>query len=131
MTGAGERLLLDTNVVLWLLLGEREQLTERTHHLLADERNELLLSAVSVWEIAIKRSLGKLRIEDRWPTALRELDFLHLPVTADHAARVEHLPWHHRDPFDRLLVAQAQAERCTLLTADDRLSAYEAPTLLV
>lgn len=125
----GDRLLLDTNVVLWLLLGDRSRVPDRVRTVLADEDHELFVSAVSVWEIAIKRSLGKLEIDARWSTVLRELDFTQLPATAEHAVQVEHLPWHHRDPFDRFLVAQAQVEQCTLVTADGRLSAYDVPIL--
>ncbi len=79
---------------------------------------------MSVWEIAIKRSLGKLDIEPNWADALAHLDFDPLPVTAMHARAVEQLPWHHRDPFDRLLVAQATLEDHALVTADARLADY-------
>lgn len=82
------------------------------------------MSAASVWEIAFKRSLGRLEIEDRWLDELNRLDVDHMPVTARHAAGVESLPWHHRDPFDRLLVAQAAAEELTLVSADARLATY-------
>ena len=81
-----------------------------------------------MWEIAIKRSLGKVTLPDRWTTALRGLGFDPMPVTAIHAAAVERLPWHHRDPFDRLLVAQASVERCALVTADGRLAQYSVET---
>jgi PIN domain nuclease of toxin-antitoxin system len=118
------RLLLDTNVVVWLLLGDRDAVSERAVAALADEGNAISLSAVSVWEIAIKRSNGKLAIAPEWPRALARLDFEPLPVTSLHAQQVEHLPWHHRDPFDRLLVAQAAVERHTLITADPQLARY-------
>ena len=94
-----------------------------------------LVSAVSIWELAIKQHLGKLsvgsdvRVWTRRVTSELVLD--HLPVTADHAAAVEHLPDVHRDPFDRLLVAQAIAEGAVLLTADDRLTAYGDSVRLV
>lgn len=120
-----KRLLLDTNVVLWLLLGDRKAVSEKARAALADERNAIWVSAVSVWEIAIKRSLGKLTIEDQWSRTLTSLDFDPMPVTAQHAERVEHLPWHHRDPFDRLLVAQASFEGHALVTADSRMAAYD------
>ena len=84
----------------------------------------MAVSAVSVWEIAIKRSLGKLTIEDGWSRALARLGFDALPITAIHAEAVERLPWHHRDPFDRLLVAQAATEGLELVTADPRCAAY-------
>jgi PIN domain nuclease of toxin-antitoxin system len=82
-----------------------------------------------VWEIAIKRSLGKLTIADGWGATLRRLGFDPMPVTAVHAEAVERLPWHHRDPFDRLLVAQASVERRTLVSADRRLGAYGVDVL--
>jgi PIN domain nuclease of toxin-antitoxin system len=119
------RLLLDTNVAVWLLLGDRAAVSEVAQHALADERNVVAVSAVSVWEIAIKRSLGKLEIEDGWARALGRLDFDPMPVTAQHAEHVEQLPWHHRDPFDRLLLAQAAVEDCALVSADTRIAAYD------
>lgn len=118
------RLLLDTNVVVWLLLGDRKRLSQPAVRALEDEANAIALSAASVWEIAIKRSLGKLTIEDRWATALTGLRFDPMPVTAVHAEAVEALPWHHRDPFDRLLVAQAAVEGHALVSADSRLRDY-------
>jgi len=119
------KILLDTHVVVWAThqsarLGAAKQLIVD-----ADQR---LLSAVCVWELAIKQRLGKFSVGSDVRTWTRrvttELVLDHLPVTADHAAGVEHLPEVHRDPFDRLLVAQAVAEGAVLLTADDRLAAY-------
>jgi PIN domain nuclease of toxin-antitoxin system len=122
-------LLLDTNVAVWLLLGDRESVSPGAVVALEDERNDIAVSAASVWEIAIKRSLGKLVIEDRWARALWGLGLHSLPVSAVHAEAVEHLPWHHRDPFDRLLVAQASLEERTLVSADPRLRAYDVDLL--
>ena len=124
-----KRFILDTNVALWLLLGDRARMSALAVDALEDQRNSVALSAASVWEIAIKRSLGKLKISDGWAASLARLDFDPMPVTAMHAAAVESLPWHHRDPFDRLLVAQASVERCTLVSADHRLGAYEVDVL--
>ena len=119
-----KRLLVDTNVAVWLLLGQRNLVSREAVVALEDERNEVALSAASVWEITIKRSLGKLTIADGWASVLGRLGFDPMPVTAIHAEAVERLPWHHRDPFDRLLVAQAAIERRTLVSADRRLGAY-------
>ena len=119
-----KRLLLDTNVVVWLLLGDRGAVSRKAMRALQDERNGVSLSAVSVWEIAIKRSRGKLDIEPDWARALTRLDFDPLPVTSAHAQQVEHLPWHHRDPFDRLLVAQATLEDHALVSADPHMAGY-------
>lgn len=116
--------LLDTNVVVWLLLGDRDRIATKTAAILEDERNDIGVSAASVWEIAIKRSLGKLTIEGGWARTLARLGFRPIPVTALHAEAVEHLPWHHRDPFDRLLVAQASTEERVLVSADQRLESY-------
>jgi PIN domain nuclease of toxin-antitoxin system len=124
-----KRLLLDTNVAVWLLLGDRDRVSPRAVHALEDTANDVAVSAASVWEIAIKRSLGKLTLPDGWTTALSRLGFDPMPVTAIHAAAVEDLPWHHRDPFDRLLVAQASVEVCALVTADSRLATYQIETL--
>ena len=126
------KVLLDTHVVVWashqsVRLGADRQLIAD-----ADQR---LLSAVCVWELAIKQRLGKLSVGSDVRTwtrrATNELALDHLPVTAEHAAAVEHLPDVHRDPFDRLLVAQAVAEGAVLLTADDRLTAYGDAVRLV
>ena len=124
--------LLDTHVLLWASttperLGAAEQLLAD-----ADRR---IVSAVCVWELAIKQRLGKLSLGSDVRTWTRrvttELALDHLPVTADHAAAVEHLPDVHRDPFDRLLVSQAVAEGAVLLTADERLTAYGDAVRLV
>ena len=124
-----KRLLLDTNVVVWLLLGDRARIPDAVVEELQDEGNDVAVSAVSVWEMAIKRSLGKLKIADGWAGALSRLDLDPLPITSLHAAAVEQLPWHHRDPFDRLLVAQASVEASALVTADPRLGAYGVDVL--
>lgn len=123
------RYLLDTNVVVWLLTGDRKAVSSAAVDALGDERNEIAVSAVSVWEIAVKRSLGKLELADGWSRELARLDFVPLPVNALHAEGVERLPWHHRDPFDRLLIAQAQVDRRTLVTADEDIPRYDVPTL--
>lgn len=123
------RYLLDTNVVVWLLLGDREAIPPAIATTIADPDSEPLVSAASVWEIAIKRSLGKLTIDPSWPQALSRLDLVALPITSEHAARVESLPWHHHDPFDRLLIAQSVVEDATLITRDRQLDSYDVPTL--
>jgi PIN domain nuclease of toxin-antitoxin system len=119
------KVLLDTHVVVWATHQSARLGAARQLILDADQR---LLSAVCVWELAIKQRLGKLSIGSdvrAWTRRVAiELVLDHLPVTADHAAAVEDLPDLHRDPFDRLLVAQAVAEGAVLLTADERLTAY-------
>jgi PIN domain nuclease of toxin-antitoxin system len=122
-------LLVDTNVIVWLLLGDRPRVSETARLALEDDRNRVAVSAATVWEIAIKRSVGKLTIEDEWSRALARFGFDPLPVTSIHAEAVERLPWHHRDPFDRLLVAQAMAEGLELVSADAHLAAYGVDVL--
>lgn len=119
--------LLDTNVVVWLLTGNREAIPDPVVSALQDRANRVIVSAASTWEIAVKRSIGKLTLDDGWAPALGALDVEQLPISSLHAEAVEQLPWHHRDPFDRLLVAQAIVERATLVSADARLGAYDAP----
>ena len=117
------KLLLDTHAALWWLSGD-ERFGRSAADQLTDETNQVLLSAVVVWEIAIKRSLGKLDAPDDLAPTLLGAGAQPLPVTLDHAAAVGELPWHHRDPFDRLLVAQASSERATLVTHDEALRPY-------
>lgn len=117
------RLLADTHALLWLLSGD-EQLSARADELLDDPGNEVLLSAAVVWEVAIKRSLAKLDAPDGFASVLLEAGALPLAVSIDHAEAVRELPLLHRDPFDRMLVAQARIEDATLVTSDARLRAY-------
>lgn len=122
------RLLLDTQCWLWMR-AEPERLSQQARGLLVDGSTELLLSAASSWEIAIKYALGKLPLPEppaRYvPDRLREDGIEPLPVTHVHALRVADLPLHHRDPFDRLLVAQARSEGLPLLTADPLIRRYD------
>jgi PIN domain nuclease of toxin-antitoxin system len=122
------RLLLDTRAALWLLSADARLGPDASRHL-QDETNQLLLSAVVIWEVAVKRSLGKLRAPEGFAEAMLSGGAQPLAVTIDHAAAVEHLPWHHRDPFDRVLVAQAQVERATLVSGDQELAAYGVPII--
>jgi len=124
------RLLLDTQVWLWMQASSQRLGTE-TRKLLADPANELLLSAVSSWEIAIKYRLGKLPLPeapDRYlPRRMRSSGVEPLPITHPHTLRVADLPDHHGDPFDRLLVAQAQLDGLTILTSDPMIAKYDVP----
>lgn len=117
------RLLADTHAALWLL-GEDKRLSARADELLTDATNQVLLSAAAVWEVAIKRSLGKLDAPDGFAAQLLDGGAIPLPVSIEHAQAVRSLPWHHRDPFDRLLVAQAGLEDAILVSNDVRLSLY-------
>jgi PIN domain nuclease of toxin-antitoxin system len=117
------RLLLDTHAVLWWL-NDDTALSEPARALIADPANEPFVSTASVWEIAIKRSLGKLSAPETLPEAIGLSRLSWLGITVEHAWAVRTLPMHHRDPFDRLLVAQALSERVPLISTDDRLDAY-------
>ena len=127
------RLLLDTHVWLWLVVSP-ERLTKQARSALADSANTLLLSAASVWEMAIKYRLGKLPLpcppHEFVPMRLVRDGVQALAIEHHHAAHVATLPERHRDPFDRLIVAQAQLEGLTLVTADAQLSGYEVPMIL-
>jgi PIN domain nuclease of toxin-antitoxin system len=117
------RLLLDTHVFLWAVSGSR-RLTPRIRAVI-EGADEVLVSAASIWEIAIKVRLGRLQADPvAMAGAIEESGFKELPVRAAHAAHVANLPLHHSDPFDRLLVAQAVTEPLRLLTADDALAIY-------
>ena len=120
------KLLLDTHAALWWLT-EDERLGEATADRLTDETNQILLSAAVVWEVAIRRSLGKLETPEDFGPTLIDAGAQPLPVSLDHAAAVEQLPWHHRDPFDRILVAQATIEGAALVSQDAALQPYGVP----
>ena len=117
------RLLVDTHAVLWWLTDD-PALSAAARDAIADPSNEPLVSTASVWEIAIKRSLGKLSAPDDLPDRISESGFDWLAVAPQHAWQVGGLPGHHRDPFDRLLIAQALVERLPIVTADPRFGAY-------
>ena len=117
------KILLDTHPILWWLANS-PSLSEQARTLISDPENTLFVSAVSLWEIWLKESLGKLRLPSDFEGMLAAESFESLPLTAAQARQVALLPWHHRDPFDRVLVAQAQVEDLILLTADDALTAY-------
>lgn len=120
------RLLLDTHVLIWW--DEGASLSRPARRAIG-EANEVYVSAVSAWEIAIKTSLGRIRTTRTVSQAAADSGFAEMPVTFAHAERVAKLPWHHRDPFDRLLVAQAISERLTLVTRDRSLARYRVALL--
>lgn len=121
------RLVLDTHTLLWALL-EEAKLGPRTRRALISPDSEVWVSAASAWEIALKYSLGRLSLKDAperlLPDAMRRSGFQELAVTVEHALAVRALPRHHTDPFDRLLIAQAQIEGLTIVTADAAFESY-------
>ena len=124
------RLLLDTHVWLWLQT-DTTRFSQQALAMLADVSNELLLSSASSWEIAVKYALGKLPLPappaEYVPDRMRRSGVLAVAVTHSHALHVAELPQHHRDPFDRMLVAQAQLENLEIVTADPVFSRYSVP----
>lgn len=126
------RLLLDTQVWLWSIAAP-DHLSDEIATLLIDEENELILSAASVWEIAIKAAAGKLKFtgkpEAQMPGYITRSGVQPLAMTAEHALRAAALPPHHRDPFDRILVAQAQLEELVLVSADRQFESYDVERL--
>jgi len=123
------KLLLDTQLLLWAA-GQPERLSAAARKQLNDPKNELLFSAASLWEIAIKNSLGRedFRVEPRLlRRGLLDNGYTELPITSEHAVNIDGLPPRHKDPFDRLLLAQAFTEGITLLTTDSQLARYRGP----
>jgi PIN domain nuclease of toxin-antitoxin system len=123
------KLLLDTHLLLWAA-GQPDRLPKKARKMIENEDNELLFSAASIWEIAIKSSLGHadFRVEPRLlRRGLLDNGYAELPVTSAHAVATDTLPPIHKDPFDRILVAQALTEGITLLTVDPRVAQYPGP----
>lgn len=121
------RVLLDTSSFLWFISGN-ELLSPTARQLISDSDNQLFLSTASLWEIAIKVSVGKLTLTQPFaklfPGQLLANDVVLLPISLDHAARIIDLPFHHRDPFDRMLIAQAMVEDLPLISPDSILARY-------
>lgn len=126
------KVLLDTHCFLWWI-SEKERLNEKAKLILANGQNAVYLSAASAWEIAIKVSIGKLTLPEPpsffVPSRLAAQSIEALPINHVHALHVEHLPPFHKDPFDRMLVAQAQIENLAIVTADRKLLAYPVEIL--
>jgi PIN domain nuclease of toxin-antitoxin system len=121
-------LLLDTHAFLWWLANDAA-LGERARAEIARVENPVFVSAASFWEIGIKRAMGQLEAPENLQDVLSEASFLGLPIQTAHAELAGRLPLHHRDPFDRMLVAQAIVEGLQLVTADHQLTAYGIPIL--
>ncbi len=121
-------LLLDTHVLLWWL-DDDPTMSTSAYEAIADGHNLVLISAASVWEIVIKQSLNKIQLPDNFQDVLLSQPFHLLNVRVEHVFRVGRLPILHRDPFDRILIAQSQVEGLTLVTRDKMISQYEVPCL--
>jgi len=122
------KVLLDTHAFLWSITGD-DRLSKTAEEIFLDPDNNLFFSAASFWEICIKMSLGKLSLKRGWFKTIQEEMRINavqwLPVEMQHCVELTKLSFHHRDPFDRMLIAQAMAEDLQLLSRDGRLSAYE------
>ena len=121
------RLLLDTHVVIWWR--ENSDLLHVDARRVIADAEEVFVSAASAWEVAIKIALGKLRIDGSFEHGVEASHFRNLAVDFEHAAVVATLPLHHGDPFDRMLIAQAQVEGLTLVTHDRQFEPYRTPVL--
>ena len=123
------KLLLDTHILLWAA-AEPKRLSDQAHELIADQRNRLYFSAASLWEVVIKNGLQRPDFHVD-PHLLRrglvENGYDELPISAAHTLGISHLPPIHKDPFDRILVAQAEYEGFLLLTTDERVAQYPGP----
>ena len=121
------KVLLDTHALLWLITGD-DRLSENARQIFLNKENRLFFSAASLWEICIKKSLGKISLKNGWFHTIQaemEINTIQwLPIEMAHCIKVAELPFHHRDPFDRMLIAQAIVEDLQLLSRDRRLSDY-------
>jgi PIN domain nuclease of toxin-antitoxin system len=120
--------LIDTHILLWWLADD-PALPDVARTVIADPATTVVVSAATVWEIAIKQAAGRLDAPDNLVSTLVDNDFDTLPMTASHALDAGRLPLHHADPFDRMLIAQATAEDLTLVTVDRRFGHYDVPVL--
>ena len=119
-----QRCLLDTHVLLWWLSDDL-QLGERARQMIRDPRNQIFVSAASTWEISIKSALGKLDVPADIDSVVEDEGFSKLPISLYHGQLAGQLPSIHRDPFDRMLIAQAQSEGLILMTADETIPQYK------
>ncbi|MBC2717495.1 MAG: type II toxin-antitoxin system VapC family toxin [Desulfobacteraceae bacterium] len=123
-------LFLDTNILLWWL-DNSPKLSQAGLSAIADPDNLIILSAVVIWEMRIKQALGKLKIPSNFFHVIKDQGFEFLSITADHAYAVGELPMHHRDPFDRMIIAQAKLENLHVVTHDIMFQKYDIPVLEV
>lgn len=117
------RYLLDTCVLIWSLDGNKHKLSQMAK-IIENQDNEIVVSVISYWEIVVKSSLGKLVMPNNWAECVTESGFVWLNLVTEHVHQLEKIPCYHNDPFDRLLIAQAQAEQIKLLTLDEKILQY-------
>lgn len=122
------KILIDTHALLWFLT-DNASLSKKAKEVYLNTENKLYFSVISLWELSIKVSLGKLKLKKNWfPDFLKQLEdnsILWLAITPEHCHQVSTLPFHHRDPFDRMLVCQAMVEKTKILTCDPHMKDYD------
>ena len=122
-------ILLDTHALLWAIT-DKDKLSEEATQAFLNEKNKLFLSVASLWEISIKVSLGKLLLVPNWDKVISQEmtvnSIAFLPIAIEHCATLQHLPFHHRDPFDRMIISQAMTEGLTIMSKDKHFSKYSA-----
>lgn len=122
--------LLDTNALIWYLLGN-DKITTELLDTIQSNKNKVYFSSVNIFEISIKVSIGKLKIDDAYLNYLQKSPFIELQLNSTHALKLQSLPFLHKDPFDRLLIAQAKVENLTIITRDKIFKDYEVNILKV
>lgn len=123
-----KRFLLDTQIFIWWMKQDK-RIKKEISSILKDPQNQIFLSVATVLEIVIKKTTGKLKVPHDWKQTLKKSNFLLLPISLEQAYKLEDLPLHHRDPFDRMLIAQAKSENATLITGDEKIWKYEVALL--
>jgi PIN domain nuclease of toxin-antitoxin system len=121
------RYLIDTQILIWLF-GLSDNIPKNIHKLLKDTKNDIFVSSVSIWEIAIKKSVGKLTFPFELKNIINEIEKLSiniLDISSDHLIKVAYLPFHHKDPFDRLIISQAIIESLPIISSDRNFNYYD------
>ncbi len=125
------RLLIDTHILIWFLEGNR-LLSKPRRQIIANPQNDIFVSIACLWEMAVKISIGKLTLAKPLADVIKQIaveDFEILPISPEHTLQVSTLPFHHRDPFDRIIIAQSQIENLTIITDDDDFKSYGVKVL--
>lgn len=123
-----KRYLLDTHVLLWWL-GEPKKLSEKVLKIISEEKIEIFLSAASLWEIETKREIGKLKVPKNLAEEIKDQAILELEISGSHVKRLAALPKHHKDPFDRMIIAQALEEDLVIISSDPAIHKYSAQVI--
>jgi len=126
------KILLDTHAFLWFIAGD-SKLSDKAKTSIEDDSNEKIVSMASMWEMAIKISIGRLKVSEPFelliPRQIQINGFELLPIQFEHVCRVSSLPFHHRDPFDRLLVSRCMVEKCAIISRDTAFDSYQIKRL--